>query len=136
MTEPEPRKSKRFKESVGHQVEDRRHVRANAERGDHKSKLRNGGICQHTFDIILRHGNGRGEDGGKRTDERHNGHGGGQRAPVPSQQRSAGRCGWTYTHPPKPSSLHGSWRRPGSDLPSHLAARHATGTALICQSCR
>ena len=68
------KEEQRLEEGVCDQVEDRRDIRADAQRGDHEAKLRDGGVGQHALDVVLRHGNGRGEEGRERADERHHGH--------------------------------------------------------------
>ena len=63
-----------FEEGVGDQMEDRGHIRADAQRGDHEAKLRDRGVGQHALDVVLRDGDRRRKDRRERADERHDGH--------------------------------------------------------------
>src|SRR5690606_32390239 len=42
----------RLEEGVSNQVEGSRHIRANAQRGDHEAELGNGRVRQHALDVI------------------------------------------------------------------------------------
>ena len=64
----------RFEEGVCDEMEDSRHICTNSQRRDHEAELRDGGICQHTFDIVLCDRNRRGEYRRERADECHDGH--------------------------------------------------------------
>ena len=55
----------RFEEGVCDQVEGCCDIAANPEGGDHEAKLRDGGIGQDAFDIILRHSNRGGKNRGE-----------------------------------------------------------------------
>ena len=67
MTEPEPRKSKRFEKRVRHHVKDRRDKRADAAGEKHITELRNGRISENFFDVVLREADRRGKNRRRRS---------------------------------------------------------------------
>ena len=61
----------RLEERMGDQVEHAHRHTAHAQPHHHVAKLGNRGISQNAFDIVLRHRDARGEDGGNRANPGH-----------------------------------------------------------------
>ena len=68
---PGTEKEKGLKESVGHEVEDRRRVGAHPRGQEHVSKLAHCGVGQDTFDVVLDQGDGACEKGREATNDGH-----------------------------------------------------------------
>ena len=63
----------RLEEGVREEVEDRHRIGADAERHEHVAELRAGRIGDDALDVVLHQADGRGEEGGDRADEDHDG---------------------------------------------------------------
>ena len=61
----------RLEEGVGEQVEDAEAVAADAEADEHVAELRAGRIGDDALDVVLHEADGRGEEGRRRADDRH-----------------------------------------------------------------
>ena len=64
-----PKEKQSLKESVGNQMESRSDISTNTCGSNHVTKLRNGRVGEHTFDIVLSNRNRGGKQGSERTDE-------------------------------------------------------------------
>ena len=62
-------KEQRFKESMGHQVEDTGGVSGHAAGQHHVTELRDGGVSQHALDVGLGQTHGGGKNGGEAADD-------------------------------------------------------------------
>src|SRR5439155_22613955 len=63
-------KQKRLKECVRHQVIDAARKRTAAHAQKHIAELRDGGVSEDFFDVVLRQANGGGENSGEQADVR------------------------------------------------------------------
>ncbi len=127
----------RLEEGVGDQVKGGRHVRPDADGGDHVAQLRDRRVGQDALDVVLGDGDGGGEQRRERADAGHDRHRQRQRIalmPAGGQQREeAHRPG---TRRPTPWWRRGSWPKPASGLPWRPAARRAAGTGPTCRPFR
>src|ERR1035437_2278807 len=68
------KEEQRLEECVREHMEDACRKRTDAERQEHISQLRNGGVGKYALDVILYQPNGRGKDGGERANDGHGFH--------------------------------------------------------------
>ncbi len=76
-----------LEECVGDQMKCGSNICADPQSCHHETKLRNGGVCQDTLNIILSHCNGSGEKSSERPNKGDHAHGGIQRHPLGPARR-------------------------------------------------